>query len=252
MTDSAGKARLALTNGRIWLGMLMVGTAVWAGCGSSGDDLNVMIPKMIDKWKGPSNVDAAGDLFNATNPDARRIAVAHISQKEWGHEPPYMKAYHVLATSDPDPMVRAQALRALGTSGQPNVAEDLISGLGHADPQVRRDAAAAMCDITNPVLVDPLLEHLKNDVDAQTRINCAQALGKYFDRRVIMALADALDDRDVAVELKALGSLKAITGKDLGQERGPWAAYAAALPEPKPTVLVPMPTTTMTTMPAGK
>ncbi|MEI8195011.1 MAG: HEAT repeat domain-containing protein, partial [Phycisphaerae bacterium] len=127
------------------LGLLLAG----AGCNSSGEDLNVMIPKMIDKWKGPSNIDAAADLFNATNPDARRIAVAHISMKKWGHEAPYMKAYHVLATSDPNPMVRGQALRALGTSHQPAVAEDLLTGLANPDVNVRRDATAAMCDVGN-------------------------------------------------------------------------------------------------------
>lgn len=214
-----------------WVAVVVLGLLVGAGgvgCSSSGEDLNVLIPKMIDKWKGPSNVDAAADLFNATNPDARRIAVAYISMKKWGHEAPYMKAYHVLATSDPDSLVRAQALRALGTSHQMIVADDLLTGLASTNEIVRRDAAAAMSDINNPILIEPLLEHLKTDPDAQTRINSAHALNQYREPRVYKALAEALDDKDVAVEHRAWLSLQDIFGVALTCDRSIWVGYLAS------------------------
>jgi len=199
--------------------------------------LNVEIPKLIDKWQGPSNVQLAGDLFNATNPDARRIAVAYISTKKWGHEPPYMKAYHMLATTDPDALVRAQALRALGTSHQPAVADDLIKGLENTNPIIRRDAAAAMDDVINPSQIDPLLEHLKNDADAQSRINCARALAHYpHEARVVRGLVEALDDSDVAVVNRAWQSLQATTGQTRTVERRDWLDYLSTLtPETHPS-----------------
>lgn len=198
-----------------------------AACSSSekGEDLNVVIPKLIDKLKGPSAVDEAANLFNADNPDARRIAVAYLSTKKWGHEPPYMKAYHVLATSDPDPMVRGQALRALGTAYRPEVAPDLIAGLAHENPIVRRDAAAAIDNITSESVVVPLLEHLRDDPDAQVRVNCARALDKYRRPEVIRALVQALDDKDVAVGHRAWLTLQALTGQTFPAEPAAWADY---------------------------
>ena len=207
------------------LGCTLAAVAGSAGCSGTEDDLNKSIPKLIESWKGPNNLDMAGDLFNSTNPDARRIAIAHISKKKWGHEPPYMKAYHMLATKDPEPLVRAQALRALGASHDPSVAPDLLDGLKHTDPQVRRDAAAALQDLANDATVEPMLEALKNDPDAQVRVNLAKALMQYKQARVMFALADALDDKDVAVVHWAQLSLQSQTGEDFPTDRKVWVDW---------------------------
>ena len=216
------------------LTLLLTAPLAFLGCNAEGEDLNKVLPKLIDEWKGPGNVEAAAGMFNADNPDIRRISVAHISKKQWGHEPPYMKAYRQLAT-DPQPLVRGQAMLALGSSGQADVADVLITGLGDTSPLVRRDAAAALKDITNPAAIDPLLEHLKNDPDAQTRVFCAQALRNYSTPRTILGLAQALDDKDAAVIEWSWKSLTQITGKDWSKtDSRPWLEYAQSLAKPAP------------------
>lgn len=208
------------------LAVLLAAPLALPGCNSEGEDLNLVLPKLIDEWKGPGNVEAAAGMFNADNPDIRRISMAHISTKPWGHEPPYMKAYRQLAT-DPQPLVRGQAMLALGSSHQADVADVLIAGLGDSSPLVRRDAAAAMRDINNNATIDPLLDHLKNDPDAQTRIFCAQALGNYSAPRVLLGLAQGLDDRDAAVIEWSWKSLTKITGQTWGKDDSrPWIEYA--------------------------
>ena len=76
--------------------------------------------------------EAASNLFNVTSPDERRDAIAYLQTKPYGHEPPYMKAYEIL-TTDPHPMVRGQAMLALGTSHQVEAVSYLIKGLNDSD-----------------------------------------------------------------------------------------------------------------------
>src|ERR1035437_4864434 len=97
---------------------LMV-VAIMTGCtgdGAPSHDFNELIPRLmkpIHTYDNPS--EAAANLFNVTSPDERRDAIAYLETKKYGHEPAYMRAYEILAT-DPHPMVRAQAMRALGSS----------------------------------------------------------------------------------------------------------------------------------------
>ncbi len=179
------------------------------GC-SHDDNFNDVIPGMLNGGQSPTN--AAGDLFDPSSSDRRRAAIAYLNNKKWGHEAAYMKAYNMLATY-PDPLVKGQAMRALGESGNPEVAAVLIKGLDDDSEIVRQDASAAAHKINNEKLIDPLIAHLRKDTDLQTRINCAQALDKYRTPRVFMFLAAALDDNDPAVVYWAWDNLSKATGQ---------------------------------------
>src|SRR5690242_2401425 len=84
-----------------------------------------LINRMMNSMKGRTPEDAAINLFNVTSPDERRDAIAWLQTKPYGHEPPYMRAYETLAT-DPFPMVRAQAMMAMGTSYKPTTAVPVL------------------------------------------------------------------------------------------------------------------------------
>ena len=212
---------------RLLTAALLLSLAACSG-DSKREDLNVLIPRMFANLQGPSAVQAASEMFDATNPDARRIAIATISDKKWGHQPPYMRAYRTLA-NDPDPLVRGQAMRALGGSHQADVADVLIRGLGDRVAQVRVDASAAASDVTNPLLVPPLLEHLRNDTDTQVRINCAQALRPYTGRQdVLNGLIHALDDSDAAVVYWAHLRLQQMTGQQIPPDARTWLQWLEA------------------------
>jgi hypothetical protein len=205
--------------------LLLGGIAVLlAGC-SQGDNFNDVIPKMLNGGQTPMN--AAGDVFDPTSSDRRRDAIAYLNNRKWGHEAAYMKAYNMLAT-DPDPLVKAQAMRALGDSGNPEVAAVLVKGLDDTNEIVRQDAAAAAHKITSEKLIDPLIYHMNKDTDAQVRINCTQALDRYNAPKVLMALAAALDDKDPGVVFWAWDHLIKVTGqKHLPKEPKPWQNWLA-------------------------
>jgi HEAT repeat protein len=221
--------------------LLLAAGLLLPACQSQGEkDFNAMVNDAINHAGGEKPVDVAARLFDTGTPDARRAAIAVIQKKEWGHAPAYMMAYRTLAT-DPEPLVRGQAYRALGSSHDPAVALDLppataadhvlpglITGLNDKDPVVRRDAAEAMCDAHNDALINTLVDHLRVDTDLQVRISCARALSGYASSRALMALAEALDDQDVAIIQYAYDALKATTGQQFEKVPQPWVEYIKA------------------------
>src|SRR4051812_227963 len=162
-------------------------------------DYGELVDRMVKAMQGRSPTDAAANLFNVTSPDERRDAIAWLETKKWGHEAPYMKAYQVL-TTDPHPMVRAQAMMALGHSYKPAEAVSyLIKGLSETeDVQVRRDASYGLMFTWSDEAFPPLIERLQKDGDDQVRGNCARALAHAHSPEAVHALIEALQDRDAA------------------------------------------------------
>lgn len=212
------------------LALVLVGFS--AGCSSDSDNgkstgFNGTMQGWLDKITGhgkkPLTYEAA-QMFNSDDPDAQRAAIAYVSTQKFGHDKAYMKAYQLAATA-PDPMVRGQALMALGTSGDPSIAPTLITGLSDPSNFVRMCAAIGLTHVMNPVAVAPLRDRLAADTDIQVRVYCAQALGMYHAQPVLRSLIDALDNRNVAVVQAAWDSLHRLTGQNLPQHPGPWRTW---------------------------
>ena len=209
--------------------MSMVGLMFLAGCwsdsGSEPKNFNSLVQSWIKHVQGGhSVVNQARNLFDTTNPDTQRQAIAWMAKQKWGHEKPYMDAYR-LAESSPSPLVRGQAMLALGTSGEPAVAPDIQRGLADKSKFVRLCAAMAAGYINNPILMPDLVQCLENDKDAQTRVFAAEALKPYKTRLVIETLINALDDRNVAIVQAAWDDLTVQTGQKFPQHSGPWQKW---------------------------
>jgi HEAT repeat protein len=213
--------------------MLGVMLCVLVGCGNKNQarDFDELIPRLMGASKRSTNpVEAAANMFNATSADERRDAIAYLEKKKYGHEEPYMRAYKLL-TTDPHPMVRAQAIRALGSSKDPRIVPYLVDGTtgktGLKDPvaEVRRDAAQALLMVTSDEAVPALIERLGNDPDEQVRVACARALRHSKDPAAVQALIKALDDRNAAVVYWASESLMINTGNNFGYDRGTWQQW---------------------------
>jgi HEAT repeat protein len=210
-----------------------------AGCEDWGEkqptrDFNELIPRFMNAANKGSPEDAAANLFNTTNPDERRDAIAYLQTKKYGHEPPYMRAYETLVT-DPHPLVRGQAMLALGTSGQERIVPLLVKGLNDREATVRRDAAIALSNTFGNEAIGPLTEHIRGDVDEQVRINCARALRHANTPDAIRALIDAMDDRDAAVVYAARNSLRQNTQQDFGYDARAWLSWYRETYQASPT-----------------
>jgi HEAT repeat protein len=210
--------------------LLLILTLALTACADWGEikparDFNELIPRMMSAVnKSTSPEEAAISLFDVTNPDERRDAIAYLETKPYGHEPPYMRAYEIL-TTDPHPMVRAQAMVALGTSHQDAAVDYLIKGVNDPEAQVRRDAAMGLAMTFGPAATKSLIEHVRGDEDNQTRINAARALRNATSPDAVRALIDAADDKDAAVAFMALGSLIPITHQNFGYDVKAWLTW---------------------------
>ncbi len=215
----------------------LLAALLFAGCedmfsSTPSRDFNELIPRMMGAMKNRTPEDAATNLFNVTSPDERRDAIAYLQTRPWGHQPPYMNAYELLVT-DPHPMVRAQAMRALGTSYQAPAGDYLARGLGDPDVQVRRDAACALVTTWNDSAVGPLILHSHpqrnasvtppdGEPDEQVRIYAVRALVHFHTAEVIAALIAALSDNDAAVVQFAQRSLVSASGENFSYDTRAW------------------------------
>jgi hypothetical protein len=210
------------------LGLALLGLTFLTGCSSGNNDpqnFNTLVQNWIKHVQGGhSVVNQARNLFATDNPDTQRQAIAWMSRQKWGHEKPYMDAYR-LAESSPSPLVRGQAMLALGTSGQAAVAPDLQRGLTDSSSFVRLCAAMAASYVNNPILIPDLIKLLQSHADAQGRIAAAEALKAYKSRLVIETLINALDDQNVAIVQAAWDDLTAQTGQKLPEHSGPWQQW---------------------------
>lgn len=212
--------------------------AVSNGCSSDSDskpkNLNSFVSSILHNFQGKSPVAETRSMFDTTDASDRMAGMAWLARQKYGHDKPYMEAYRLLST-DPNPLVRGQAMIALGTSHDPSVAPTLLLGLKDKSKFVRMCSAMALTYVNNPISIGPLLRHLHKDQDMQVRINSAKALKYYKTSRVLRALINTLDDHNVALVQYAWADLTQETGQKLPQHSGPWRKwfkqYRAAHPQ---------------------
>lgn len=220
-----------LTKWRAWL--LAFGVVVPAtllGCTSkNGDPDEHWLNALVRSLSGPTPGETARQAFNNYDADRRREAINRLADAPFAAEPAYLEAYRLLL-QDPDPTVRAAAVKALGRHGGVDDAVLLAQRLQDESAYTRWAAATALRGIHNPRVVQPLLEALAKDSDPDVRLAAADALGQYPDRLVYESLVAALSDSDFSVVRAAHRSLTTLTGRDLGSEPGPWVQWAQQEP----------------------
>lgn len=174
----------------------------------------------------PTPEEAARWAVDPFDADKRARGTLLLANAPWGGEGVYVRLYRE-QMNDADPLVKAVAVRALSLHGSPDDVPSIVAMLNSEQRYVRWECARALQRLHNPVAVEPLVERLnvKKEFEANVREAAASALGQYADPRGFEALVSALDDRDLAVAAAAQGSLRTLTGQDLGDEVKPWVAW---------------------------
>ena len=135
---------------------------------------------------------------------------------------------------EPNPVVRATAVAALGRAGgvddAPLLARVLRGdpGLGQdADPSVavRREAARALGRLGVPRHIGALAEALHGDDDAETRAECADAIAALGTRAAMAPLLRGMSDLEDAVVFACHRGLVRTTGQDLPPSASPWERW---------------------------
>lgn len=170
--------------------------------------------------------ETAAATFNEKDPDIRRQAIEKLSNKSWALRDPYLKRFAMLTRPDvePDPAVRAVAVRTLGKAGNPKYQRDIVAALDDPDSMVRWDAAVVLNRMPDESATTRL-QFLAIDPDQpiDVRAAAATALRQYRTDSVYKTLLRCLDDDDFTVRNAAHESLVAMTGRDFGYVPENWA-----------------------------
>lgn len=128
--------------------------------------------------------------------------------------------------NDPDPLIRAQIVRALGVMDTKTASGALFSALNDRHQFVR----IACCKIWGrrggSDAKQALSGVLRSDRDVDVRLAAISALGDLKDQSIIPMLAIALEDNDVAIQNRAMVSLENLTGRYYGKDVNAWRAFA--------------------------
>jgi hypothetical protein len=177
---------------------------------------------------------AARLMENDKSPDARRRGINELVRWDFAQNGPYIKRYRQIAAGDPDPLVRATAIRALNRARDAEARPIFISALGDGSTEVRLEAAKALANLPDPNAVGALLR-VVSDVeheDRDVRIAAADALRHHPSMDVVRALIPRLSEHDFGVAWQSRRSLRQITGRDLGYDESAWLTYITGPDKP--------------------
>lgn len=124
-----------------------------------------------------------------------------------------------------DPIVRMELMKALADQPTPTAKAVLRAGLRDPDANVRVVCCNAWAKHAGPEAAEALAEVVQHDKDRDVRLAAVRVLGEVKDQSTMRGLAMALEDSDIAVQHRAMQSLKAVSGKDYGNDVQKWREY---------------------------
>lgn len=208
----------------------LAGCALLVGCSIDnprGSDslLTVLAP--------PAPAEAADMALDREDSDRRLRGTLLLANAPWGGDDIYLTMYRDYI-ADEEPAIRAAATRALGNHGLVQDAPIIAGMLSDPSPIVRVEAARALQRIHNPAVIPAMLARLDDDIEpeADIRAELAHGLGQYAEFSVVQALIGALADRQLRVTHASRESLRTLTGQDFGFDRGEWTRWASAAEDP--------------------
>ena len=138
---------------------------------------------------------------------------------------------HILAEkiqSEPDPLVREEIVEAASRFQTPLAERILVASLNDTDPYVRQAGCRMLGRRGGVAAVAELGRVAKEDAEIEVRLAATRALGELGDPAAVPHLAQGLQDRDPAIQLTTVESLKLASGQNLGNDVGAWREWVAS------------------------
>ena len=136
-------------------------------------------------------------------------------------------------------VLRAEAVLTLAEFPAPETIPALQLAMNDEIADVRIAACRAWGRRGGSEALDALSKTVSNDSDLDVRLAATTQLAKFQEQQSLQALAVALNDKNPALQHRAVQSLKSVSGQDYGDNVPAWRDFvegrSPALPEP-PTI----------------
>ncbi len=175
-----------------------------------------------------SRPDEARAELDSTEGQRRRWAIIRLARCGNPADAPRL-AGALDPAREPVPLNRATAAGALRILGNPVAVPALIQALRDPDPTVRAEALRALGTLQARSERPAIERALRADPAPSARVEAAYALRRLADLEALPALALALEDPDESVVFAAHDALQQISGAQRPPHRRHWEA-----PSPRP------------------
>jgi HEAT repeat protein len=191
------------------------------------------VQKVSDYFSGNTPGRYARMMEDEEFADNRRKGINGLVARDFARRPPYTTRYQQIAQNDPDPLVRATAIRALNRARDKTQIPMYVKALDDDSELVRLEAAKALVNMPDESAITPL-EKIVNrpDENRDVRIAATDALRHYRNQEVARTLIAQLNERDFGVAWQAHRSLKKITGRDLRYDASAWLGLISGPDKP--------------------
>jgi HEAT repeat protein len=126
-----------------------------------------------------------------------------------------------------DARVRCVILDTVVEFETPGATAICTGALEDPDERVRMAACTAWRKRGGAEAVAHLATRYRTDREIDVRLRALRELGELGDKEAVPVLAKALEDSDPAVQYRAVGALKKVSGRDLGDDVNKWREWAA-------------------------
>jgi len=126
---------------------------------------------------------------------------------------------------DPVLLLRLHGVDLLGKLNCPMAVQALGSASNDNNADVRIAAIKSWQKMSPETAIPQLQSIIGSDTNVDVRLAATRALGNFNGQQAVSAVSLALDDKDPALQLRAVESLQRITGESFGRDVTKWQQY---------------------------
>ncbi len=197
--------------------------------------LTAMNPYYRNQWEKDEQ---AGPTFHTQLAELRAIRENPTGLSP-GEQRQIIPTLAEIVQNSTNTILRAEATLTLAEFPAPETIPTLQLAMNDEDADVRIAACRAWGRRGGREALDALSQTVSNDSDLDVRLAATAQLAKFQDQQSLQALGVALNDKDPALQHRAVQSLKSVSGQDYGDSVPAWRDYvegrSPVLPEP-PTI----------------
>ncbi len=204
---------------RLAIGAVVLATGL-AGCTSYGPPLHTQFHLI---FSGYDQAYFADGLLSSSSL-VRRWSIVFLARRG---DPKAADAFILMLNPSQEPVavVRATAAVGLRVLGDKRAIPSLETACGDPEPVVRADAVRTLGDLGAPPELATLVPIARRDPDANVRLEAIYAVRKIGGEETLPVFIAALSDSDESVTFAAHAALLSMTGQQFSPDKTQWQKW---------------------------